>query len=264
MKNTNLLAVGIIAVIITCLGLSKCFYLQTEMKGLRIACNNDAAGMLIKYLAGEDNTALKVVDMSYQQLQDCCSSQTELALAAGKFDMAVLCPDSAEKLIGSGQPYQILGAVVINAQVLVTSQNKIPRTVGYMNGREIQKELVWGNLNKNIVMKPIIPSGLPYALERNAVEGIILDILDALKISGYYSPLPSQYPTSVLVVHKDILNTSELASFVKAYNQIVLELNNQEILQKVIAQNLGKENGNKEVQIWRNMGIQFQLLELQS
>ena len=90
-------------------GANNPFSPRDEMKGLRIACNNDAAGLLIEHLASENSTALRVVEMSYQQLQDCCSSQTEFALSAGNFDPAVLCPDSANKLIESGQPYHILG-----------------------------------------------------------------------------------------------------------------------------------------------------------
>ncbi len=264
MKNRRGLLYTAIVIIVIYLGLTTWRGSQTEMKGLRIACNNDAAGLLIGYLAGEGSAALEVVDMSYQQLQDCCSSQTELALAAGNFDMAVLCPDGADKLIASGQPYQILGTIVVNAKILVTDQDKVPQTVGYMNGRETQKRLVWSNLNDSIVMKPILPAGLPYALERNAVEGIVLDIMDALKIGGYHTPLPSPYPTSVLVVHEELLDRSELASFIQAYNQAAEELNRQEILKVELAKKAGIGNGNKEVELWQEMGIQFQTLKLRS
>jgi len=234
------------------------------MRGLRIACNDDVAGLLIKYLAGEDSAALEVVNMSYQQLQDCCSGYTELALAAGNFDLAVLCPDGAEKLLAGGQPYQILGAVVVNAKVLVTNQDTVPRTVGYMNAREIQKELVWSNYNSLIEMKPMLPAGLPYALERKAVEGIVLDILSALKIGGYRTPLPSGYPTSVLVAHRDLGDSPELKSFIEVYNQAVGELNNPEILMQELAKNLAIERGNNEVKVWREMGVQFQTIKLPS
>lgn len=264
MKKQKALLYTAVVIIVIYLGLTGWRESQTEMKGLRIACNHDAAGLLIEYLAGGGSTTLEVVDMSYQQLQDCCSSQTELALAAGNFDMAVLCPDSADKLIASGQPYQILGTMVVNAKILVTNQDKIPRTVGYMNGRETQKRLVWSNLNDRIVMKPILPAGLSYALERNAVEGIVLDIMDAIKIEGYHTPLPSPYPTSVLVVHEKLLDRSELARFIQAYNQAVEELNREEVLKSVLAKKAGIGNGNKEVRLWQEMGIQFQTIDLQS
>lgn len=264
-NKRSLLYGGIIVILIIYLGLSTLLSPRIEMSGLRIACNDDAAGLLIKYLAGEDSPALEVVNMSYQQLKDCCSSQTELSLAAGNFDLAVLCPDVAEKLIASGQPYQILGAVVVNANVLVSkNQDVAPHSVGYMNAREIQKELVWSNLNSSIEMKPILPAGLPYALERNAVEGIVLDILTALKIGGYRTPLPSEYPTSVLVVHKDLYDSPELASLIKAYNQAVGELNSPEILMLELAENLAIENGRGEIQVWEKMGAKFQTIKLQS
>ena len=142
MKDKSLLYEGILVTAVIILALVAWLNPLEEMGGLRLACNDDAAGLLITYLASQDSRALEVVNMSYQQLQDCCSSQTELALAAGNFDLAVLCPDSAEKLIASGQPYEILGEVVVNALVLVTFQDKVPQTVGYMNGRELQRKLM--------------------------------------------------------------------------------------------------------------------------
>ena len=263
-KKSSWLYGGIILIICVSLGLSVVLSSRSEMRGLRIACNDDAAGLLIKYLAGESSAALDVVNMSYQQLLDCCSSQTELALAAGNFDMAVLCPDSAEKLLASGQPYQILGAVVFNAMVLVTNQDAVPRTVGYMNAREIQKGLVWSKYHSSIEMKPVLPAGLPYALERNAVEGIVLDILSALKIGGYRTPLHSEYPTSVLVVHRDLCDSPELISFIEVYNQAVGELNSPEILMLELAKNLTIERGNSEVKTWKEMGVRFQTIKLPS
>ncbi len=260
-RKRILLPAGLILIVCIFLGLNMMLD-RVEPSGLRIACNDDAAGLLVKYLAGEGSSALEVVDMSYQQLQDCCNSQTELALSAGNFDLAVLCPDSADKLIASGQPYQVLGPVVVNANVLVTNQDTIPRTVGYMNLREIQKKLVWSNLDNSIVMKPMLPAGLPYALERDAVEGIVLDILGALKISGYRLPLLSEYPSSVLVVHENLLGSTELESFIKAYNQAVGEINTTGILMKELKKNLSIENSSNEVKIWREMGIQFQPIEI--
>lgn len=260
----SLLFVAVVVVICVGVGLSTWLSPRTEMTGLRIACNDDAAGLLIKYLVEKDRAALEVVNMSYQQLQDCCSSQAELALAAGNFDMAVLCPDEADKLISSGQPYKVLGTVVVNAKVLITNQDAIPQTVGYMNAREIQKKLVWSNLNSSIEMQPMLPAGLPYALERNAVDGIVLDILGVVKIGGYRTALPSDYPTSVLVVHEDLLTSPELASFVKAYNQAATDLNSPEILTLELAKYLAIENGVNEVKIWREMGVKFRPMHMPS
>lgn len=235
---------------------------REEPGGLRIACNDDTAGLLIKYLAGEDSAAMDVVDMSYQQLQDCCNSQSELALSAGNFDMAVLCPDSANKLIESGQPYFILGAVVTNSLILVTNLDNVPETAAYMNAREIQKELVWSSLGSDIVMKPMLPSALPYALEREAVDGIVLDILGALKIDGYRTPLPSVSPSAVLVVHNDWLGSPELENFVKSYNLAAAELNNTEKLTAVLADYFSLANSSEEVQVWQEMGVQYQKIVL--
>ncbi|NLW91714.1 MAG: hypothetical protein GXY34_08955 [Syntrophomonadaceae bacterium] len=262
MKNKSRLYEGIIGAAIIILALTVWLSSGKEMSGLRVACNDDAAGLLITYLASRDSGALEVVNMSYQQLQDCCSSQTELALAAGNFDLAVLCPDGADKLVASGQPYVVLGEVVDNALILVTTQDKLPQTVGYMNGREIQKELVWSNLDSSIEMQPMLPAGLPYALERKAVDGVVLDILGALKIEGYRTALPADYPTSVLAVHKDLLGTPELAIFIKAYNQAVTEMNSTGVLTRELAGKLELENSSAEVKVWKDMGVQYRMLAM--
>lgn len=260
--KTSLLYRGIIVTAIIIVGLTAWVSPREEMSGLRVACNDDAAGLLIKYMASEDSEALKVVNMSYQQLQDCCSSQTELALAARNFDLAVLCPDGAEKLIASGQPYEILGTVAVNAIILVTYEDKVPQTVGYMNARKIQKQLVWSNLGKDIEMQPMLSAGLPYALERKAVEGIVLDILGALKIGGYRTALPAKYPTSVLAVHKDLIGSPQLTIFIEAYNQAAAEMNRTEVLTRELAINLEKESISEEVKTWRDMRIQFKTLAM--
>jgi hypothetical protein len=262
MTNKSLLFEGIIVTAVIILIVAAWLGPREEMSGLRVACNDDAAGLLISYLASQDSRALEVVNMSYQQLQDCCSSQTELALAAGNFDMALLCPDGADKLIASGQPYEILGEVVVDALVLVTSKDRLPQTVGYMNGREIQKKLVWCNLDSSIAMQPILPAGLPYALERKAVEGVVLDILGALKIGGYRTALPAEYPTSVLAVHKDLIGSPELASFIEVYNQSVAEMNSTEVLTKELAEKLDLENSSAEVKVWKDMGVQYRMLAM--
>jgi hypothetical protein len=67
-----------------------------------------------------------------------------------------------------------------------------------------------------------------------------------------------------LVVHEELLDRPELASFIQAYNQAAEELNRQEILKVELAKKAGIGNGNKEVELWQEMGIQFQTLKLRS
>lgn len=262
MGNKKNLGFGILLIsLIGIITIARSFAPKPEKESLRIACNDDAAGLLVKYMVSEDAAELEVVDMTYQQLQDCCSSQTELSLSASNFDMALLCPDSAKKLIEKGQPFQILGNVVKNANVLVTNEDIPPKTVGYMNLREIQKELVWSNIGKDIEMQPMLPQGLPYALQRKAVDGIVLDILGALKIDGYKKSLVSDYPTTVLVLHKDLAGSKKLDGFVKAYDLAVDRMNNGEILMKELAKHLDTEYRADEVmKIWISTGIKYEKL----
>ena len=67
-NKKSLLYGAIILIIITYLGLSIVLGPRLEMNGLRIACNDDAAGLLITYLAGEDSGALEAVSYTHLTL----------------------------------------------------------------------------------------------------------------------------------------------------------------------------------------------------
>ena len=107
----------------------------------------------------------------------------------------------------------------------------------------------------------MLPQGLPYALQRKAVDGIVLDILGALKIDGYKKSLVSDYPTTVLVLHKDLAGSKKLDGFVKAYDLAVDRMNNGEILMKELAKHLDTEYRADEVmKIWISTGIKYEKL----
>lgn len=40
----------------------------------------------------------------------------------------------------------------------------------------------FGPLDESIEMKPMLPAALPYALERDQVDGIVMDIIGALQM----------------------------------------------------------------------------------
>ena len=83
-----------------------------------IACGEDLAGQIVAYAARTGSSRVGSVDMrrlSFLQLSDCCGTQAEFALAGGDFDMAVLCPDAAQKFLSSGVPFKVVGGLVKNA-----------------------------------------------------------------------------------------------------------------------------------------------------
>lgn len=235
-----------------------------EEANIRVACNDDAAGLLIQYIAANKLSNIKAVNMTYQQLQDCCGSRSNVALASSGYDMAVLCPDSAARLIEVGQPYINMGPIVYNANVLVTladNQNKDNfATIGYMNLRDIQIHMLRQIFGDKPELQPIMPSALPYALEKCAVEAVVLDILSALRMEAIYIPLEYQRPANVLVVHEDFAQTTLFTTFLEAYNEGVTDLEDLDILHNLLKQYYAKENCGHEVKEWQRMKTSYRYI----
>lgn len=258
---------ALILVIVVCL-LVVIFYdrgVPEEEADIRIACNDDAAGILIQYIAETQLANVKAVNMTYQQLQDCCGSQTDLALTTNGYDLAVLCPDSAARLIEEDQPYVELGAVIYNANVLVNLWENQDldnfSTIGYMNLREIQIQMLRKILGEDPELQPMIPSALPYALERGAVEAVVLDILSALRMDAQFSPLEYERPTAVLVVHEKFLQSPLFDLFLEAYNKSVTDLRDPDTLKAVLENYYKKQNCENEVEAWQKMKTSYQFIQ---
>lgn len=226
-----------------------------------MACGEDLAGRLVAHAArtaGAESVSMR--EISFLQLSDCCGTQAEFALARGQFNMAVLCPDAAEKFLASGVPYRIFGGLIRNGNVLVSHGGKPPRTIGYMNGRNLQKEAVLATLGPMTEFHPITAPALPYALESGAVEAVVLDAGDAIRLSHYRTtPLPYSAPTSVLLVREDLMGSKELKNFVKYYNKMIGDILASRS-EKLFSQVLRISGGKERLETWNRMNVQLSAL----
>ncbi len=227
---------------------------------LRIACGEDLAGQLVAHAVRCGLPRIRAVDMreiSFLQLSDCCGTQAEFAMAAGEFDMAVLCPDAAKKFLESGAPFVIAGGLVKNANVLVGSGRQRPAVVGYMNGRDLQVETVRAALGRETRMMPIMATALPYALECGVVDAVVLDAADAVKLTRYtLDPLPFDVPSAVFVVRKDLRDDRNFKNFVRHYNGMVRRLDGacrDELFSEVLKVECGGEIATR----WRKLKVQL-------
>ncbi len=225
-----------------------------------IACGEDLAGQIVAYAARTGSSRVGSVDMrrlSFLQLSDCCGTQAEFALAGGDFDMAVLCPDAAQKFLSSGVPFKVVGGLVKNANVLVARDAAHPRTVGYMNGRDLQRQAVFANLGREVQLHPIAAPALPYALECGAVDAVVLDAADAIKLPQYRNrALPCDAPSAVLVVHEALLGSTDFKDFVGHYNDTVGRLE-ASLCEELLPQVLGVECGEETLRAWHKMNVQL-------
>lgn len=233
---------------------------RARKERLMIACGEDLAGQIVAYAAQTSGAGVDAVSMkriSFLQLNDCCGTQAEFALAGGDFDMAVLCPDAAQKFLSAGVPFRVLGGLVKNANVLVSRGTGPLLTVGYMNGRELQLKTVAEILGPSTKTHPIAAPALPYALECGAVDAVVLDVADAVKLRRYESrALPCDTPTAVLVVHEDLPHDADFKKFVRHYNDVVRRLEGS-LCNELFPRVLHVECGEETLKVWHTMNVQL-------
>jgi hypothetical protein len=187
---------------------------------LKIASANDLAGLLVNQAAGVTS------DMQGLRLADCCGTQAEIALEAGVFDIAVICPDAADLFLqGENRPFVLWGGVVENASVLVSLDYNAPNLVGYTFGRSSQRQIAQANLGTDVVFIPMNTLALPYALARGAVDAVVLDVLTAANAAQdaglIIRPLLYARPSSVLLVHQDVVELEQFSDFIENFNQLI-------------------------------------------
>ena len=187
---------------------------NAENYTLRIVASRDAAGMMVSF-AAEMGIALT-------RLADCCGIAAEVALEAGIFDMAVLCPDAAKILMQHDDSLKIVGGIVKNANVLASKTHDTPLNIGYTVGRSSQRKAAKASYGESNLI-PLATAALPFALESGQVDAIVLDILTATEseIMHILRPLPHDVPTSVLVVNAEIIDTQLYKDFISTYNSII-------------------------------------------
>lgn len=233
---------------------------------LRIALGSDLAGAAMAYAAGDPGSGVAVTDPSaaFLQMTDCCGTQAEFALAAGSFDMAVLCPDAAEEFLEAEPDFVLVGGLIENANVLIRRDEGPVERIGYMNGRTLQADLLEELFCGGVELYPMLATALPYALENQAVDAVVLDGAQGLAYQAdRITALPSTRPTQVLVAHEDILRTAAYRSFVARYNAVALSLNGEGIaafLQKELAPQLDLEESEELIERWKQMETKYMTL----
>ena len=140
-------------------------------------------------------------------------------------------------LVRENSDFQIYAPIVMNAEVIAyKGEFESIRTLGMGQKREHLKSLA---IEKNInigSISEISPSSLPYALETDLVDGIVLDISKASLLKEYsFVPLSDMpYISFSLVLRKDIINTQEFSQFISYYNEAVDLLNNEDYLKDIL------------------------------
>lgn len=228
---------------------------------ITIGAPDDSGGLVIHYILhrGGFGAAEIVSSFATYTMKDCCTSTSELALSTGELDMAVLCPDAAEKLVEKDPRFTIVGPVVLNSDIPVIRPGSHPRRIGVAQRRHFQERLVKERFSPECAAVPILPAGLPYALERGAVDGVVVDILKGLTLSGT-RVFPEDSPdraTYVLVARKKLTSSLLYRQFMDSYKQAVEELSDPRNLARAVEGYKGIRWTNREIEEWKAFKVRF-------
>lgn len=226
-----------------------------------IACGTDASGMLMSYILKNKNSNIELSNFDYTELMDCCGAQAEFAFMSGKVDMAILCPDASAKFLGVDTNYFIVDSIVRGSNILVyfdeSYENVDPKNIGYMNKRLLQESIL-KNVYPNASFYPMLSTALPYALEKKEVDAIFTDIILALKIkNAKFKMINTDKVDYYLVASKKLKGSDTLNNFIKAYNNAVDDIQNDNILSDMIGSYLGISDSEGETDTWKKMNIRF-------
>lgn len=229
---------------------------------LTVACGNDTAGMLVRYVLEETGGETRNLGLDYVDIGDCCSSNAQFAFASGDVDIAVVCPDALEALQEDGTEYVRIGVVTRDSNVLVrtdTSQD-VPERVGYMNQRTEQKEALERYYHGTVDLEPMFSTGLVYALENDSIDRAVLDASIALGAGYDIETISDNMPTALLIARPQLEDSPQLKHFIKAYNRMVSSLSDEDQLWAVLRTVLSDTDETEKEEVlteWKRMNVKI-------
>ncbi|UUV17967.1 hypothetical protein NRK67_11795 [Fusobacteria bacterium ZRK30] len=97
--------------------------------------------------------------------------------------------------------------------------------IAYEGKKQYQKKII----QKYKIKYPVKANSIPILLERDVVDAAILDGIKAITITGSYEEIYQDYTTYNMVVRKAVIETKEFKEFIKKYNEVADELNDEKL-----------------------------------
>ena len=231
---------------------------------IQIGAPDDSGGLIIHYILHERGFGAAEVVKGFEAftIKDCCTSASEWALGTERLDLAVVCPDAAQRLVEKDSRFEIAGPVLFNSDVLVIRPGGKPAKVGIAHRRPYQESLVKKRFPGGCEIVPMLPAGLPYAFERGIVDGVVVDILKAFGIPGERissSVSGADLVAYVLVARKDFMSSPLCRRFMESYERAVAELGDTGVLARAVEEYREIRWTDREVEEWRALKVRFAL-----
>ncbi len=227
---------------------------------VKIGAPDDTGGMIIHYLVNDKGygDAETQCDFEMYSVKDCCASTSQWALSTNQYDLAVMCPDAAASLLEKDGRFEIVSPCLVNSDIVVVRPGVIPQIIGVAQNRSHQEQLAAGVFGPDVATAPMLPAAIPYAYEKKAVDGVVVDALRGFTMAGEKIPAPagpSGHVTYVLVVNKSFKDDLRYSEFITLFQASVEELNNPDVLIEEIRKYKNIDFTHEEVEQWNRLGI---------
>lgn len=229
---------------------------------VKIGAPDDSGGMIIHYLVNEKGYGGAEVQRDFElyPVKDCCASTTQWALSTKLFDLAVMCPDAAESLIEKDSRFEIAGPCLVNSDIAVVKPGAAPQKIGISQNRSHQAQIAADIFGQDCTTVPMLPAAIPYAYEKNEVNGVIVDALKGFTMTGDKLVADGRqggHATYVLVVSKSFKEDPRYIEFLRLFKEGVEELNQPDVLLKEIKMYKNIDFTREEVEQWNRLGIEY-------
>lgn len=243
------------------------FWFSSRERGhseMRIGVPDSAAGVIFQYIVNkrmpQDGKIVK--ELEVYPIKDCCSTTSEWALSTGALEMAVLCPDAAQRLIEKDTRYEVVGPCMVNSDIVVVRNGREGggKKIAVCQGRDFQKKLVKRLFGEGGTAVPVFSSAIPYAYEKKWVDGVVIDILNGVLLRGEMIPSfgkDGDLVTYVLVIRKAFKKNPSYLKFMESYENTLDELKHEEVLQKALRQYRQFELTSERVRLWKKLNVKF-------
>jgi len=229
---------------------------------VKIGTPDDTGGMIIHYLINEkgfQGTEARA-GLEIYPVKDCCSSTSQWALSTSQYDIAIMCPDAAASLVEKDSRFEIIGPCLVNSDIVVVKPGLTPSKIGVVRSRPHQAQIVAGIFGQNCTAVPMMPAAIPFAYEKNAVDGVVVDALKGLAMDGdklFPADGSKSHITYVVVVNKSFKNDPRYQEFLNLLQESACDLNNPDVLTQEIRIYKNIEFTREEVDIWIRLGIKY-------
>ncbi len=227
---------------------------------VKIGAPDDTGGMILHYLVNEKGYRGAEVKGSFElyQVKDCCASTSQWALSTNLYDLAVMCPDAAASLLEKDRRFEVVGPVLVNSDIVVVRSGIEPKKIGISQNRSHQEQITTGVFGPGVAAVSMLPSAIPYAYEKKAVDGVVVDALRGFTMAGEKIPAPAAaggHVTYVLVVNKSFKEDPRYHEFIRLFQAAAEELNNPDVLVEEIKKYKNIDLAGEEVEEWNRLGI---------